>query len=314
MKNVNRLFHRILIMFFCFYLLFFYSNNIYANELNQENTLISTKIAFTSYLDGDSDIYIINPDGTGLINLTDDEYYNFLPSWSPDGKKIAYTSQADGNIYLIDLDKKNKINLTNSSTYDLCPDFSPGGSKIIYMSSTNSNNEFNIFLINTDGSNPVQLTDDNFINAYPRWSPDGKEIAFISNKNGSYDLFIMNADGSNVRYLVSLTARGDLEIIEALSISWSPDGSKIVFSSDYQGNFDIFTINKDGSNLRNITNTDNNEEALADWSPDGIYITFISIDENGREQIYIMNKDGSGREKVTNYQFNSGNPAWSPFF
>ena len=282
---------------------------IYCEEADYKNT----RIAFNSYLDGDSDIYIINPDGTGLLNITDDEYNNFLPSWSPDGRKIVYTSRPEDDIYIIDINGKNKRNLTNSSNYASFPDWSPDGEKIIYMSETNTNKqEYNIFVINTDGSNLIQLTDNSCVNTYPKWSPDGNKIAFISNRNGSFDLFTMDVNGRNVKYLATLTNIQTLDIIEALSLSWSPDGSKIAFTAESQGNFDIFTINVDGTGMTNITETISNNEALPDWSADSSVIAFISIDDNNILQLYIMNKDGSGKKQITDYQFNNSNPEWSP--
>ncbi len=92
MTNMKKLMlARFLITFFCFYLLFSHNNILYSNEIEQ-NIFSNTKIVFSSYLDGDSDIYLINPDGSGLVNLTDDEYNNYLPTWSPDGEKIAFIS------------------------------------------------------------------------------------------------------------------------------------------------------------------------------------------------------------------------------
>lgn len=282
---------------------------IYCEEADYKNT----KIAFNSYLDGDSDIYLINSDGTGLIKITDDQSNNFLPAWSPDGKKIVYTSRPEDDIYIIDIDGKNKMNLTNSSNYASFPDWSPDGEKIIYMSETNQNNqEYNIFLINPDGSNLIQLTDTNCVNTHPKWSPDGNKIAFISNRNGSFDLLTMQVDGSNVEYLTTLTNIERLDIIEALSLSWSADGSKIAFTAEKQGNFDIYTINIDGTGLTNITDTNNSNEALPDWSADGSAISFISVDDNNVQQLYIMNKDGSNRRPITDFQFNNSNPQWSP--
>ncbi len=182
------------------------------------------------------------------------------------------------------------------------------------MAETNKNNrEYNIFLINIDGSNILQLTNGNYVNTHPKWSPDGNEIAFISNRNGEFDLYVMKADGSNVEYLATLTDIETMDIIEAFSLSWSPDGTKIAFAAESRGYFDIFTFNVDGTNLTNITNTNTNIEALPNWSADGSTIAFISIDENNKQQLYLINKDGSGKKQVTDFQFNNSNPDWSPF-
>ena len=173
--------------------------------------LAKTKIAFNAYLDGDSDIYIINPDGTGLVNVTDDQFNNFLPAWSPDGRKIAYACRQDDDIYLINADGSSKRNLTNSPQYESCPDWSPDGMQIAFHSDRNSDWEFNvhrgtnleIFVMNTDGANLINLTNHPAGDGSPAWSPDGRQIAFSSNRDRkdaddeNVEIYVMNADGTN---------------------------------------------------------------------------------------------------------------------
>jgi TolB protein len=137
----------------------------------------------------------------------------------------------------------------------------------------------------------------------PAWSPDGKQIAFYSEVGGRpADLFVMDADGRDVRQLTRTPAAEGYP-------AWSPDGSRLAFESHTpNGNFDVYVMNADGSNVRRLTEDPRRDVGPA-WSPDGSKIAFMS-DRAGKEfNLYLMNADGSGVEQLT-----SGETDWFPQF
>jgi dipeptidyl aminopeptidase/acylaminoacyl peptidase len=140
----------------------------------------------------------------------------------------------------------------------------------------------------------------------PTFTPVGGgtgKIAFISIAEGGFDIFVMNADGSNPFRLTKDTTWDCCP-------DWSPDGTKIAFSSLRDGNREIYVMNADGSGQTNLTK--NNERDFdPSWSPDGTKIAFISERDGGAE-IYVMNADGSHQTRLTKDGKNDAGPAWSP--
>jgi Tol biopolymer transport system component len=170
-----------------------------------------TKIAFASSRDTASHvshIYVMDPNGTNVIQLTNAAGDDALPAWSPDGTKIAFASDRDGNdeIYVMNANGSGQVNLTNHAGSDLAPVWSPDGTKIAFHSDREIN--YAIWVMNADGSNPVRLTnptgDPGTGGAEnPSWSPDGTRILYDDNA----DIWVMNADGSGKIRLNSGSAR-----------------------------------------------------------------------------------------------------------
>jgi dipeptidyl aminopeptidase/acylaminoacyl peptidase len=180
--------------------------------------------------------------------------------------------------------------------------------------SYNFANDTEIYVINSDGSGLARLTNSADLGKYyPAWSPDGSKIAFLSLTGpNNYELKLMNADGSNQTTLTTVNPIYPSRGID-LGLSWSPDGGKIAFNS----NWDIFTINIDGSNLVNLTNNPV-EEGEPAWSPDGSkiaftkMITFPSDPGHYMAVIHLMNPDGSNVVPTENYGWHANKAHWSP--
>ncbi|GAB4429140.1 MAG: hypothetical protein Kow0031_09570 [Anaerolineae bacterium] len=180
----------------------------------------------------------------------------------------------------------------------------PGANgKIAFSSNRDGNNE--IYVMNADGSGQTRLTNNPAPDVFPAWSPDGTKIAFNRSKR---HIYYMNADGSGETFVTSSL------LIFIDGPKWSPDGTKLIFSGVADvakvRSPDIFTINLDGTNLTNLTNS-TSADSNAAWSPDGSKIAFSST-RDGAPEIYVMNADGTGVTQLTNDPFENFEPAWSP--
>jgi Tol biopolymer transport system component len=141
------------------------------------------------------------------------------------------------------------------------------------------------------------------VDSFPAWSPDGGQIAFHSDRNGNFDIYIMNADGSDIQQVTSSNAMDGYP-------TWSPDGGQIAFQSQRDGNWEIYLINTDGTGATRLTQ-DTAEDTDPDWSPGGDKIVFQS-DRDGDLEIYTMGVDGQAVTQLTENAIPDQFPAWSP--
>ena len=237
------------------------------------------QITFVSYRDLEQlpkgeihrgEIYLMNADGTNLVNLTQvPERADGVSSWSPDGKQIAFTSAelfnadllANSDIWVMDADGANRRNLTNHKALDETPDWSPDGNRIAFTSDREGNWE--LYVMNTDGTNLINLTNNPAKDGRPDWSPDGKQIAFSSDRDGNLEIYVMNADGTNLINLTNHPAEDN-------HASWSPDGVRIAFDSDRDrdrdNNWEIYVMNADGTNPIRLTQ-DRDWDSSPSWGP-----------------------------------------------
>jgi Tol biopolymer transport system component len=253
------------------------------------------EIAFQSNRDHFSnsavfEIYAMNPDGSNQTRLTFSG--GAMPSWSPDGRKIAF-SQSGGEIWVMNADGSAPKELTSTPTaVDISPTWSPDGTKIAFARYSSGN--YDIWTMNADGSNPTNVTNNPAEDIDPSWQPGGSKIAFQTNRNGNAQIYTMNADGSG---LVDLS---NSPTISDAHPDWSPDGSKIAFDSNRDTPVvggDVYVMNADGSGVSRRTTT--HQDEMPAWSPDGTKIAFKSH-RDFNDEIYVMNADGTGATRLTN--------------
>lgn len=247
------------------------------------------------------EVFTINPDGSGETVLTDHPLRDGDPSWSPDGTKLAFESFRDGGseVYVMNADGTGVTRLTfNGPAEDRGTSWSPDGSQIVYHSARfpaapgPGHSSLEIIKMNADGSDQTRLTDNDFQDSLASWSPDGSKIAFNTNRDGDFEIYVMDADGSNQTRLTDSPG-------EDAHPMWSPDGSRITFHSRRTGNLDIFVMNADGSGVTQVTDTPT-FEFFPVWSPDGTKISFTgnTIDTSNFD-VYVMNVDGTAIQQVT---------------
>ncbi len=286
-----------------------------------------TSIAFMSTRSGDGEIYLMNPNGKRVRRLTKNPEHDSVPAWSPDGQKITFASFRDLNriqnpgpilseIYVMNADGTNPINLTQSvERPDGTSSWSPDGKQIAFTSDElfvwDDGFHSDIWVMDADGGNPRNLTNHHAQDEAPDWSPDGMQIAFSSNRNrdwefennviGNWEVFVMNAEGTNPTNLTNHLATDG-------SPDWSPDGKQIAFSSNRDGNSEIYVMSADGANPINLTNHPARDVG-ATWSPDGKQIAFSS-NRDGDWEIYVMSADGANPINLTQHPAWDSAPSW----
>ena len=248
-------------------------------------------LAYTSMQNSNVQIYLINADGSKPTQLTAGGQGGVEPSWSPDGKQLIFQNNG---LWILDITSGVVSSLPTPTTMEnrwgVKPAWSPDGEWITFNNENGTLGD--IYLIKPDGTELLRLTYTNDISRDGNlvWSPDSNAIAFSAEREGNIEIYVLNVaealesiDGDNQ---VQLTQTMNVSGMENLVSSWSPDGSKIVFSSNRDGNSEIYVMDSDGNNVVRLTDNPASDKEPA-WSPDGNRIAF-STDRNGSFDIYVM--------------------------
>ena len=278
----------------------------------------TAKIVFTSNREGNFEIYIMNPDGSEQMNLTEHRADDYDPVWSPTGQQILFVSDRHGmrDLYLMNADGTNVRKVFQKLVGREYPTWSPDGKQFTY----HRFNKLAIYVASSDGHNEEKLTN----GLWPAWSPEGSEIAFVAD-----DAFVVAAD----RHLqakmpriqiINLQTEAEEVLLPGKNLmfdpAWAPDSTQIAFSwididaipiadllagKDVRNAMKIYLVKRDGSGLREIADADKGATSNPTWSPRGNELIYVKRIREVR-QIFRIAAEGGIPQQLTRQGDNFG--------
>ena len=279
----------------------------------------------------EEEIATVRADGSQYTMLTNEEGFDVSPEYSPDGRRIAFTSARSmppgfpgdqrfySELYVMDADGSDVRRVTfTEGVVDFQPAWSPDGRRIVVARGPSTTpppedqltHPTDLWIIDLVSGRNRQLTDSpDTWEGFADWSPDGRRIAFEGDLSepGNDDVYTIGADGRDLRRLTSQPGfDGDAH--------YSPDGRSIVFDSDRTGNVDVFVMRDTGAPVRRLTN-DPGDDFAGGYSADGRFIAFVSGRDStfGIPDIFRMRADGTQETNLTRtptvFEFD---PSWQP--
>lgn len=246
-----------------------------------------TRLALTARVAGGYQVTVVGVDRDRgrPVPLLDEPSSSMYAAWSPDGARIAFSSNRDGNpdIYVAPADGGDPTRVTSDAAADLYPTWSPDGSRMAFFSDRTGN--WQLYVMNGDGSDLRQLTSHSGNDYNPVWSPAGDRIVFESARAGQSlrSIYVIGADGSNETRLTYGRTND-------LFPSWSPDGGQIIYCTVRLRRATLAVMFSDGSSQRTLETG-----CSPSWGPKGQRIAFVG---DGGASVYVMNLDGRSRTRV----------------
>ncbi len=275
------------------------------------------RIAFMSNRDDNWEVYIMDRDGSNLVNLTNSPSADGIPVHAPGQDRLAFVSDRDGtglDLFVMNLDGSDVTNVTHTpDSNDIPLAWSPDGEYLVFVS--DQTNPPEVLLMQANGDDLINLSERDNARAFSDWSSETDRFILAAESDAGISLFATDLTGSIQQPLTDGS-------YPAAGARWSPDGQKVAFMAitpDTES-IDIYLVDAAGGEPVNLTQSPSNER-FPRWSPDGSKIAFLS-DRDGNSEIYVMpvpgkgaNAGGSAPINLTNNPANDslqGDFAWSP--
>ena len=273
----------------------------------------TAKIVFSSNRDGNLEIYLMNPDGSGILRLTDHPTRDYDPVWSPTGEQILFVSHRDGvrDLYLMNADGRNVEKVIKSTVDRSQPTWSPDGERFAYL----RYNEATLYVADIDKRQEIPVAKTGKFGGYPAWSPDDEMIAFtfapeapkgpiLEGDLPGYPLILISPQGKKQKEILP---KPQLRLTRP---AWSPSGDQIAFvespwADDEKGT--IYVVNPDGSSMKMVVPKGSGADRPT-WNPRGNELIYEQDVDNER-QLFKITLSNRRTIQIT-HNGRNGNADW----
>jgi Tol biopolymer transport system component len=263
-----------------------------------------------------TDLWVMRQDATGLRRLTRSRTHNDAPSWSPDGKRLAFVSgeQGSSHVWLVDATGGGLRQLTSGPAVDQQPAWSPDGTRIVFVRALSPTRQW-LVVLNLQRRRERVLVRRPGAYRHPTWSPDGGRIAFSyvrQPKRGRYGIFEVDRTG---RGLLRVSGNPHDDYWDP---AWSPEGRSLAFTLVYRSGkgyrADLEVMRADGSGERPVARAPAGSAFFSpSWSPDGARLVFVELHaSDGLGQIGFVDANGSRLRRLAGLLSDNRTPAWQP--
>ncbi|HET6765112.1 MAG TPA: hypothetical protein VFH27_15610 [Longimicrobiaceae bacterium] len=281
------------------------ASDVVVRWITNEPGAAASRIAYTVAGRGSKEIWMVDSDGEGPERVTTDGSIALSPAWSPDGRRIAYTSFRGAGPYLYERDLTSGADrlVSDRAGLNMTPSYAPDGRTLAFATTVGSETEVATYDIQRRCCVTAQTRGGRYASFSPSWSPDGQRFAFVSDRLGEPQIYVMSPGGD--ARLISDYVYGRRGY--AASPDWSPKGTQVAYHARIGGAFQIVVVSPDGGQPRLLTNAGRNEDPS--WSPDGRHLVYASDRDGGG--LFVLDTV-TGRTRPLVRGRGNGLPAWSP--
>lgn len=265
--------------------------------------IFNTRIVYVLKQGRSYQLQVADMDGSRAQTILRSREPIMSPSWSPDGRHLAYVSFESQKpvVWVQDLATGRRFAVANFKGSNSAPAWSPDGSQLAVVLTTSGNSQ--IYLVGANGGAPRRMTRSEAIDTEPSWSPDGSKIVFVSDRSGGPQIYSMPAGGGEP---TRLTWQGSYNVSPRIS----PDGRSLTYIQKGGGAFRVMIQDLASGDVRVLSNGSYNERPS--FAPNGSMVLFAS-DQGGRSVLYASSLDGSSKVRLGVVNGEVQDPAWGPF-